>query len=83
MNDTAQAVAKRSSDDSYHDISFRASSLRDMTFRDLSFRKISWAVLIFLTLYVCYFSHLGAFGFIGPDEPDCRCPEFYCNLNKL
>src|SRR3981189_1780902 len=31
--------------------------------------RISWAVLILLTLYVCYFSHLGAFGFIGPDEP--------------
>jgi 4-amino-4-deoxy-L-arabinose transferase-like glycosyltransferase len=40
-----------------------------MAFRDLSFRKFSWAVLILLTLYVCYFSHLGAFGFIGPDEP--------------
>src|SRR6202030_71152 len=69
MNDTARAVAKKSSDDSHRDISFRDSSLRDMTFRDLSFHKISWAVLIFLTLYVCYFSHLGAFGFIGPDEP--------------
>jgi 4-amino-4-deoxy-L-arabinose transferase-like glycosyltransferase len=69
MSDTAQAVAKTSSDDSHLDISFRDSSLRDMTFRDLSFHKISWAVLIFLTLYVCYFSHLGAFGFIGPDEP--------------
>jgi 4-amino-4-deoxy-L-arabinose transferase-like glycosyltransferase len=34
-----------------------------------SFRKICWAVLVFITLYVCYFSHLGAFGFIGPDEP--------------
>jgi 4-amino-4-deoxy-L-arabinose transferase-like glycosyltransferase len=40
-----------------------------MAFRDMSFRKFSWAVLILLTLYVCYFSHLGAFGFIGPDEP--------------
>ena len=36
---------------------------------DNSLRKIFWPVLIFITLYVCYFSHLGAFGFIGPDEP--------------
>lgn len=28
-----------------------------------------WAVLICATLYVCYFSHLGAIGFVGPDEP--------------
>jgi 4-amino-4-deoxy-L-arabinose transferase-like glycosyltransferase len=74
MTDTAPAVANKSGEDSYRDISFRESSarensLRDMALRDLSFRKISWAVLIFLTLYVCYFSHLGAFGFIGPDEP--------------
>jgi 4-amino-4-deoxy-L-arabinose transferase-like glycosyltransferase len=34
-----------------------------------SFRAIAWTVLIVITLYVCYFSHLGAFGFIGPDEP--------------
>jgi 4-amino-4-deoxy-L-arabinose transferase-like glycosyltransferase len=26
-------------------------------------------VLIVATLYVCYFSHLGAIGFVGPDEP--------------
>src|SRR5205814_1365725 len=26
-------------------------------------------MLIAATLYVCYFSHLGALGFIGPDEP--------------
>jgi 4-amino-4-deoxy-L-arabinose transferase-like glycosyltransferase len=31
--------------------------------------KISWTVLIIATLYVCYFSHLGAIGFVGPDEP--------------
>jgi 4-amino-4-deoxy-L-arabinose transferase-like glycosyltransferase len=30
---------------------------------------IGWAVLILATLYVCYFSHLGAIGFVGPDEP--------------
>ena len=32
-------------------------------------RRIAWALLIVLTLYVCYFSHLGAIGFVGPDEP--------------
>ncbi len=26
-------------------------------------------MLIVATLYVCYFSHLGAIGFVGPDEP--------------
>jgi 4-amino-4-deoxy-L-arabinose transferase-like glycosyltransferase len=31
--------------------------------------KIAWAILISATLFVCYFSHLGALGFIGPDEP--------------
>ena len=31
--------------------------------------KISWAILIAATLYVCYFSHLGPIGFVGPDEP--------------
>src|SRR5450755_1629394 len=36
---------------------------------DNSFRRACWAVLVFITLYVCYFSHLGAFGFVGPDEP--------------
>jgi 4-amino-4-deoxy-L-arabinose transferase-like glycosyltransferase len=33
------------------------------------FTRIGWAVLIVATLYVCYFSHLGAIGFVGPDEP--------------
>src|ERR1700719_171687 len=69
MNDTAPAVAKKSDDDSYGDISLRDSSMGHLSLRDLSLRKISWAVLVLLTLYVCYFSHLGAFGFIGPDEP--------------
>jgi 4-amino-4-deoxy-L-arabinose transferase-like glycosyltransferase len=64
MNDTAPVVATKPGDDSYRDTSFR-----DLSFRDMTFRKISWGVLILLTLYVCYFSHLGAFGFIGPDEP--------------
>jgi 4-amino-4-deoxy-L-arabinose transferase-like glycosyltransferase len=31
--------------------------------------RACWAVLILATLYVCYFSHLGALGFVGPDEP--------------
>jgi len=31
--------------------------------------RIGWAVLILVTLYVCYFSHLDAIGFVGPDEP--------------
>jgi 4-amino-4-deoxy-L-arabinose transferase-like glycosyltransferase len=69
MNDTAPVLAKTSGDDSYREVSSRDPSIRNMALRDLSFRKFSWAVLIFLTLYVCYFSHLGAFGFIGPDEP--------------
>src|ERR1700676_1421916 len=59
MTDTAPALAKKSGDDSY----------RDVFLRDASLRKIAWAGLILATLYVCYFSHLGAFGFIGPDEP--------------
>ena len=31
--------------------------------------RIGWAILIAATLCVCYFSHLGAIGFVGPDEP--------------
>jgi len=31
--------------------------------------KIGWGALIVATLYICYFSHLGAIGFVGPDEP--------------
>jgi 4-amino-4-deoxy-L-arabinose transferase-like glycosyltransferase len=64
MNETAPVVAKKSGDDSYRDVSLRYFSLRDF-----SLLRISWAVLVLLTLYVCYFSHLGAFGLIGPDEP--------------
>jgi len=30
---------------------------------------IVWAALVCATLYICYFSHLGVLGFIGPDEP--------------
>ena len=32
-------------------------------------QRIGWAVLILVTLYICYFSHLGVIGFVGPDEP--------------
>ncbi len=31
--------------------------------------RTGWALLIAATLYVCYFSQLGALGFVGPDEP--------------
>lgn len=31
--------------------------------------RIGWLVLILVTLYVCYFSHLGVIGLVGPDEP--------------
>jgi 4-amino-4-deoxy-L-arabinose transferase-like glycosyltransferase len=31
--------------------------------------RIGWLALILVTLYICYFSHLGAIGFVGPDEP--------------
>ncbi len=31
--------------------------------------RIGWAALICAALYVCYFSRLGAIGFVGPDEP--------------
>jgi 4-amino-4-deoxy-L-arabinose transferase-like glycosyltransferase len=31
--------------------------------------RIGWLVLILVTLYISYFSHLGAIGFVGPDEP--------------
>jgi len=31
--------------------------------------RIGWAVLILAALYVGYFRHLGAIGFVGPDEP--------------
>jgi 4-amino-4-deoxy-L-arabinose transferase-like glycosyltransferase len=37
--------------------------------REAMTSKIAWALLILITLYVCYFSHLGAFGLVGPDEP--------------
>src|SRR5439155_11089229 len=34
-----------------------------------SAQRIGWAILILITLYVCYFSQLGVIGFVGPDEP--------------
>jgi hypothetical protein len=41
----------------------------ERTARAISLRNVSWVILIFVTLYVCYFSHLGALGLVGPDEP--------------
>src|ERR1043166_240655 len=32
-------------------------------------QRIGWAILVIATLYICYFSHLGVIGFVGPDEP--------------
>jgi 4-amino-4-deoxy-L-arabinose transferase-like glycosyltransferase len=32
-------------------------------------QRAGWAMLIGLTLYICYFSNLGVIGFVGPDEP--------------
>lgn len=29
----------------------------------------AWSILIVATLCICYFSHLGALGLVGPDEP--------------
>jgi 4-amino-4-deoxy-L-arabinose transferase-like glycosyltransferase len=31
--------------------------------------RVCWTVLVLATLYVCYFSHQGVIGFVGPDEP--------------
>ena len=31
--------------------------------------RLLWIVLIFATLYLCYFHNLGALGLVGPDEP--------------
>ncbi|HYL86871.1 MAG TPA: glycosyltransferase family 39 protein [Candidatus Angelobacter sp.] len=39
------------------------------TFGTTRASQIGWGVLICVTLYVCYFSQLGAIGFVGPDEP--------------
>jgi 4-amino-4-deoxy-L-arabinose transferase-like glycosyltransferase len=32
-------------------------------------QRIGWAILILVTLCICYFSQLGVIGFVGPDEP--------------
>src|SRR5438132_5953484 len=32
-------------------------------------QRIGWTILILIIFYVCYFSHLGVIGFVGPDEP--------------
>jgi len=32
-------------------------------------QRVGWGLLIVATLYLCYFSHLGVIGFVGPDEP--------------
>jgi len=32
-------------------------------------QRIGWAILILITLYICYFTQLGVIGFVGPDEP--------------
>jgi 4-amino-4-deoxy-L-arabinose transferase-like glycosyltransferase len=34
-----------------------------------SAQRVGWAILILITLCICYFSHLGVIGFVGPDEP--------------
>ncbi len=34
-----------------------------------TFVRIAWIILIFATLYLCYFHNLGAIGLVGPDEP--------------
>jgi 4-amino-4-deoxy-L-arabinose transferase-like glycosyltransferase len=31
--------------------------------------RLAWTILIFGTLYLCYFHNLGAIGLVGPDEP--------------
>jgi 4-amino-4-deoxy-L-arabinose transferase-like glycosyltransferase len=45
------------------------SNAQDNPDKSSTAARIGWAVLILATLYVCYFSHLGAIGFVGPDEP--------------
>lgn len=46
-----------------------SSSANSETARPNFPARIGWALLIVATLYVCYFSHLSAIGFVGPDEP--------------
>ena len=35
----------------------------------IPYSRAGWFVVILATLYICYFSHLGAIGLVGPDEP--------------
>jgi 4-amino-4-deoxy-L-arabinose transferase-like glycosyltransferase len=44
-------------------------SPQDIPIKSSLAARIAWSILIVVTLYVCYFSHLGAIGFVGPDEP--------------
>src|SRR5229473_366811 len=46
-----------------------ASSAPDNSAKNNLAARIGGAILILTTLYICYFSHLGAIGFVGPDEP--------------
>src|SRR5580765_5559786 len=45
------------------------SSAPDNSAKNNLAARIGWTILILATLYICYFSHLGAIGFVGPDEP--------------
>jgi 4-amino-4-deoxy-L-arabinose transferase-like glycosyltransferase len=58
--------------DSLAETQFRmndTSASSEQISRAISLRNVSWAILILVTLYVCYFSHLGTLGLVGPDEP--------------
>ena len=46
-----------------------ASRAPDNSARNNLAARVGWAILILATLYICYFRHLGAIGFVGPDEP--------------
>jgi len=49
-------------------VSESSTSISEPSTRGIAAR-IGWVILIVATLFVCYFSHLGAVGFVGPDEP--------------
>src|SRR6202140_3414608 len=58
--------------DSLAETQFRmndTSASSEQISRAISLRNVSWAILILVTLYVCYFSHLRTLGLVGPDEP--------------
>ncbi len=46
-----------------------ASSAPDNSAKNNLAARIGRTILILATLYICYFSHLEAIGFVGPDEP--------------